>query len=184
VRYLNVPGYTNSGPGHWQTYVEDTYEGFSRVVQDDWEAGDRERWVANLDVTVRGIDDEVFLVGHSCGAVTVAQWAASRWDSRVVGALLVAPADVDAEDALPAIRGQRPLPQVELLVKTHVVVTDNDPYLALDRGLALAATWGATVEVVSGGGHLASADGFGPWDYITSVIARCSGGSMEIRKDA
>ncbi len=184
MRYLNVPGYTNSGPGHWQTHLENTYQGFSRVVQDDWENVDRDRWIAKLDETVRGIEDEVFLIGHSCGAVTVAQWAASRWDTRVVGALLVAPADVDAEDALSAIRGQGPLPQVELLVRTHLVVTDNDPHLALDRGLSLAEIWGGTVEVVPGGGHLASADGFGQWDHIASVIARCSGGALEMRKDA
>lgn len=110
MRFLTVPGYTGSGPDHWQTHLENTYEGFSRVVQDDWETVDRDRWVARLDEAVRAVDGEVFLVGHSCGSVTVAQWAATCHDARVTGALLVAPADVEA----PARRGpsaaRRPCP--------------------------------------------------------------------------
>lgn len=176
MRFLTVPGYTGSGAEHWQTYLEDRYDGFTRVHQDDWDDVDRDRWVARLDETVRGIDDDVVLIGHSCGSVTVAQWAASAgWDDRVVAAVLVAPADVDAPGALEAIRAQAPLPRQKLPMKTHLVVTENDPHLALDRGMALAVEWGATLEVVPGGGHLASADGFGEWDHIASVIEQVSG---------
>ncbi|MFD9406063.1 RBBP9/YdeN family alpha/beta hydrolase [Streptomyces sp. NPDC059989] len=179
MHYLTVPGYTGSGPDHWQTHLENTYAGFSRVIQDDWETVDRDRWVARLDETVRGIDGEVFLIGHSCGAVTVAQWAATHRDSRVVGALLVAPADVDAADTLPAISPQAPLPTVGLPLKTHLVLSDNDPYLSLERGLALAETWGSTVEIVPGGGHLATADGYGPWSHGAALIERHSGHVLE-----
>lgn len=179
MHYLTVPGYTGSGPDHWQTHLENTYAGFSRVVQDDWDTVDRDRWVARLDETVRGIDGEVFLIGHSCGSVTVAQWAATRWDSRVVGALLVAPADVEAADTLPAITPQAPLPTVGLPLKTHLVVSDNDPYLALERGLMLAETWGSSVEIVPGGGHLATADGYGPWSHGAALIERHSGHVLE-----
>jgi predicted alpha/beta hydrolase family esterase len=180
MRWLTVPGYTSSGPEHWQSHLERTYGGFGRVVQDDWESPDRDQWTARLDATVRGIEDDVFLIGHSCGAVTVAQWAASpRWDDRVVGALLVAPADVEADDALPAIKAQAPLPRVRLPMKTHLVISDNDPHLSLERGLALAETWGTSVEIIPGGGHLATADGFGRWDHIASVISRLSGSLMD-----
>ncbi|MGW0749860.1 RBBP9/YdeN family alpha/beta hydrolase [Streptomyces sp. NPDC002587] len=175
MHFLTVPGYTGSGPDHWQTHLENTYAGFSRVVQDDWESVERDRWVDRLDETVRGIDGEVFLIGHSCGSVTVAQWAATRWDSRVVGALMVAPADVEAADTLPAIKGQAPLPAVALPLKTHLVLSDDDPYLPLERGRALAGTWGSTVEVIPGGGHLATNDGYGEWGHVARLIARLSG---------
>lgn len=175
MHFLTVPGYTGSGPDHWQTHLENTYEGFSRVVQDDWATVDRDRWVARLDEAVRAVDGEVFLVGHSCGSVTVAQWAATRYDERVAGALLVAPADVEAPDTLDAIRPQAPLPASVLPLRTHLVVSDDDPFLSRERGLALAEAWGATVEVVPGGGHLATRDGYGPWDHAAALIARHSG---------
>lgn len=175
MHYLTVPGYTSSGPDHWQTHLENTYAGFSRVHQDDWENPDATTWVARLDETVRAIDDDVFLIGHSCGSVTVAQWAASRWDKRVVGALLVAPADVEADDALPAIKPQAPLPRVTLPLETRLVVSDDDPHLSLTRAVALAEMWGSTVETITGGGHLNSGSGFGRWDHIAAVIEEQSG---------
>ncbi|MEU2234434.1 RBBP9/YdeN family alpha/beta hydrolase [Streptomyces vietnamensis] len=178
MHYVTVPGYTGSGPDHWQTHLENTYAGFSRVVQDDWATVDRDRWVARLDETVRSIDGEVFLIGHSCGSVTIAQWAATHGDSRVVGALLVAPADVEAADTLPAISPQAPLPAVALPLKTHLVVSDNDPFLSLERALALAETWGSTVETVPGGGHLATRDGYGPWSHAATLIERHTGHAL------
>ncbi|MET9294337.1 alpha/beta hydrolase [Streptomyces sp. NPDC003077] len=179
MHFLTVPGYTGSGSDHWQTHLESTYEGFSRVIQDDWASVDRDRWVARLDETVRALDGEVFLVGHSCGSVTVAQWAATRFDRRVVGGLLVAPADVEAPDTLPAIKPQAPLPATALPMASHLVVSDNDPFLSLERGRALAKTWGSTVDVVPGGGHLATRDGYGPWDHVARLIERYSGTTLE-----
>ncbi|GAA5014740.1 RBBP9/YdeN family alpha/beta hydrolase [Kitasatospora paranensis] len=179
MHYLTVPGYTGSGPDHWQTHLENGHQGFSRVVQRDWDTVDRDRWVARLDEAVRGIDDEVFLIGHSCGSVTIAQWAATRWDSRAVGALLVAPADIEAADALPAIKVQAPLPTTELPMRTHLVASDDDPFLPLDRGRELATTWGSTFEVVPGGGHLATRDGYGRWDHVARLIERLSGNTLE-----
>ncbi|PYC78244.1 alpha/beta hydrolase [Streptomyces tateyamensis] len=178
MHFLTVPGYTGSGPDHWQTHLEQEFADFSRVVQRDWETVDRDRWVARLDEVVRGTDGEVFLIGHSCGAVTIAQWAATRYDRRVVGALLVAPADIDAPDALPAIRPQAPLPSCELPVPTHLVVSDDDPFLTLDRGRELALTWGSTLEVVPGGGHLATRDGYGRWEYAAQLVARLTGTTL------
>ncbi|AWZ06334.1 MULTISPECIES: alpha/beta hydrolase [unclassified Streptomyces] len=179
MHYLTVPGYTGSGPDHWQTHLENTYEGFSRVVQDDWARVERDRWVATLDEAVRAVDDEVLLIGHSCGAVTVAQWAATRWDSRVTGALLVAPADVEAADALPAIAPQAPLPKAPLPMRTQLVVSDNDPFLSLARALHLADVWDSAVEIVPGGGHLATRDGYGPWDHVARLIEQFCGTALE-----
>jgi predicted alpha/beta hydrolase family esterase len=179
MHFLTVPGYTGSGPDHWQSHLERDFQGFSRVVQRDWDTVDRDRWVAKLDETVRAVDGEVFLVGHSCGSVTIAQWAASRYDSRVTGALLVAPADVDAADTLPAIMSQRPLPTCELPLPTHLVVSDDDPFLTLERGRELARTWGSTIEVVTAAGHLATRDGYGQWDHVAPLIERLSGTTLE-----
>lgn len=179
MRFLTVPGYTNSGPGHWQTHLEHSYARIGRVVQDDWEAPDRHNWVTRLDETVRGTADDVFLIGHSCGSVTIALWAATSWDTRVRGAVLVSPADVDAADALPEIRPQAPLPATELPLRTHVVITDNDPHITQARGYTLAKMWGSSIELVPGGGHLATADGFGRWEHIAAVIQQLAGEPLD-----
>ena len=175
VRYLVVPGWTGSGPDHWQTHLERSYRGFSRVEQADWDVVERDEWVAALDRAVRGITRPVVLVGHSCGSVTIAQWAAQADTAGVVAALLVAPADVEAPTAPTATRGQAPLPSGRLPMRTHVVVADDDPYLDLARAHRLARSWGSTIETMTGGGHLATADGYGPWPRAATLLEQLTG---------
>jgi predicted alpha/beta hydrolase family esterase len=45
---LILPGYGDSGPGHWQTLWEEEH-GWARVVQDDWEQPDLAAWTRRLD---------------------------------------------------------------------------------------------------------------------------------------
>lgn len=178
MHHVVVPGWTGSGPEHWQTHLERTYRGFVRVEQTDWDVVERDAWVAAVDRTVRSLTGPVLLIGHSCGAVAVAQWLAGSPVGDVVGALLVAPADVEGPAAPEPIRGQAPLPVTSLPVRTHVVASDDDPFLAPDRARLLAGAWGSTVEWVAGAGHLATSDGYGPWPRVAALVEELSGTTL------
>src|SRR5947199_1404870 len=94
TRVLVVPGLWNSGPEHWQSLWAAAEPGFRRVEQAEWEAPDRQDWVAALEAAVAEAGPQVVIAAHSLGCVTVAHWAAeSRW--KVRGAFRVAPADVE-----------------------------------------------------------------------------------------
>jgi uncharacterized protein len=160
---LTVPGYTGSGPGHWQTLWEQENPEFVRVEQADWDQPELNGWVETLHHSVLGADAPVFLVGHSCGAATVVHWASRHGPGPVVAALLVAPADADDPDALEAVRAFAPLPIVELPFPTVLVTSDNDPHLSLERAQELATAWGSHIEVLPGAGHLNTSSGHGPW---------------------
>lgn len=136
---------------------------------------DREAWVHAVDVAVRAAPGPVVLVGHSCGAVAVAQWAAAGDVGQAVAALLVAPADVEAPTAPEPTRGQAPLPTGPLPLRTHVVAGEDDPYLGLARARRLAAGWGSTIETLPDAGHIATADGFGPWPRAAQLLEMLSG---------
>lgn len=178
MHYVVVPGWTGSGPEHWQSHLARSYRGFVRVEQSDWDRVDRDAWVDELDRTVRRLDGPVLLVGHSCGSVTIAQWAARGATRGVVGALLVAPADVEREDAPAPVRAQAPLPRLRLPLRTHVVHSDDDPYLTPERARELADAWGSTTETVHGAGHLATADGYGPWPRAAELVERLGGTAL------
>lgn len=169
---LNVPGYDSSGPNHWQTWLENTYRGFERVEQDNWFSPVREVWLERLDSTIKAFQEPVFLLAHSCGSVCTAQWLAERYreGSRVLGAILVAPADVENSVELPGIGIQSPLPHTQFVLPTHVIASTNDPYCSLERSRQLAREWGSSLEFIHGGGHLASNDGYGPWEYLVEVL--------------
>src|ERR1051325_5804180 len=46
---LFVPGWKNSGPGHWQTLWQASEPGWDRVMQRDWERPGPVAWLAGLD---------------------------------------------------------------------------------------------------------------------------------------
>jgi uncharacterized protein len=105
---LILPGWQNSGPGHWQSRWETLY-GYQRVDQHDWMTPRRGDWIARLEDVILGCDGPVLLVAHSLGCILTAAWAQiSRSTARVQGALLVAPGDPEATNCVPCCPAGRP----------------------------------------------------------------------------
>lgn len=151
-----VPGYGDSGPGHWQTLWSETEPTYRRVRQQDWYQPQVEAWVDALDQEIRQATRPVILAGHSLGCITIVEWATRRW-ADIRGALLVAPADTDRQpffDTVPL----RLLPFPSILV-----ASTNDPYLELDRAKQLAQCWGSRLINLGLAGHINVDSGFGPW---------------------
>ncbi|WP_395070960.1 RBBP9/YdeN family alpha/beta hydrolase [Paraburkholderia silvatlantica] len=85
---LVLPGYMDSGPGHWQTRWEAAHAGFARVQMPDWMHPDCEAWCAALEVAVQRASAGVRFAAHSLGCLTVAHWAARRAPARYTTPLL------------------------------------------------------------------------------------------------
>jgi uncharacterized protein len=165
---VNVPGYTNSGPLHWQTLWEQRDpQRFIRVEQEDWDNPDPQKWVAALNLVVeQNTALPLILVGHSLGAVTIAVWAGQRQGNmpdHVRGALLVAPCDTERPDALEVLRRFAPMPRAKLDVPATLVASDDDPYISSARAAEFAERWGADFELLRNAGHINSASGYGPF---------------------
>ena len=95
---LIVPGLNNSGPDHWQSRWERQRGDGQRVDLGMWERPHRNTWVNKLNLAIRAADRPVILVAHSLGCLAVAWWAQLEQPQPggpVIGALLVAPPDVD-----------------------------------------------------------------------------------------
>src|SRR5262245_55598951 len=90
---LIVPGYRNSGPGHWQTRFEARFPSAQRVEMPCFERPTREAWVGALDRAIAACAQPPVLVAHSLGCIAVAH-RAQKATREVRGALLVAPCDV------------------------------------------------------------------------------------------
>lgn len=160
---LIVPGWTNSGPDHWQTRWERKLSTARRVEQDDWNRPMRDAWVARLDEAVAKARRPVVLLAHSCGASTVVH-AAGQLAGRVAGAFLVAVPDLaktGVPDGLdPAFH---PLPLDRLPFPSVLVASATDPYCDLDRARAFAAAWDAQLVEAGDAGHINTESGHGPW---------------------
>ncbi|WP_084659895.1 RBBP9/YdeN family alpha/beta hydrolase [Vibrio sonorensis] len=164
------PGYTNAGPEHWMTFIERKYQNIVRVEQKDWECPKREEWIAGLEHCISSIEGDIVLVGHSCGANVIAQWAEKHDSSRVKAALLVAPADIDAEKAISEIQVQRPMATQKLPFKSLIVCSDNDEHMSLSRSKETAEQWGSDIVVKKGASHFHTDAGYGDWPEGEAMI--------------
>ncbi|QVQ28062.1 RBBP9/YdeN family alpha/beta hydrolase [Achromobacter deleyi] len=157
-----VPGWKNSGPEHWQSRWQQLLPHAQRVEQRDWENPRSVDWISRLAAEVDEARSPVLLIAHSLGCVISAALPVPL-RTKVAGALLVAPADVERTDAPECLRGFAPVPRQPLPFQSVVVASDNDPYCTLDRARAFAADWGSRVVVIAGAGHINGDSGLGDW---------------------
>jgi len=158
---LIIPGYQNSGPGHWQSLWEASMNAH-RVEMPNWDFPRKSGWVEALDDALRKVGEPALLVAHSLGCIAVAHWA-REGNQEVAGALLVAPTDVERADTLVVLRGFAPIPKSRLAFPTMVVAAEDDPFITPERAKALAGFWGSRLRMLPTGGHLNTASGYGPW---------------------
>ncbi|WP_292932730.1 alpha/beta hydrolase [Noviherbaspirillum sp.] len=164
---LILPGLYNSDAEHWQTRWEAMLPNARRVQQQDWNAPKREDWLAVLDAAIRSSDGPVFLIAHSLGCALTAWWSVQCRDqphaSKVKGALLVAPPDVERADFPDFVTGFAPMPRTALPFRTIVAASSNDPWCALSKAQNWAADWGARFHDIGPRGHINADSGLGAW---------------------
>jgi hypothetical protein len=169
---LLLPGWQNSGEGHWQTHWERQH-GYLRVDQNDWLWPRRGDWMARLEETILAADTPCWLVAHSLGCQLAASWAAhSRHAGRVRGALLVAPPDTERADMPPQVALWRPMSREALPFAATVVVSTDDPFCAFDRSAEMAQRWNAMLVSVGAAGHLNADSGLGDWPVGHELLCR------------
>ena len=162
-RILLLPGWQNSGPGHWQTRWESVY-GDHRVEQHEWMRPLRGDWSIRLEEEVLASPGPVVLAAHSLGCILVAAWAShSRNTHKVRGALLVAPGDLERDDLRQQIPGWAPIVRQPLPFPAVLIAANDDPYCEASRSRQLASDWGARLVDAGARGHLNAESGLGDW---------------------
>lgn len=169
---LIVPGYTNSGPDHWQSRWEAKLSSARRVEQAEWSKPVREDWTARVAKAVNEAEKPVVIVAHSLGVPSVVQ-ALPHFHKPVAGAFFVAPPDV----ANPEVRPRHlmtfgPYPRDPLPFPTITVASRNDPYCAFEVAEDIAAAWGSLFIDAGESGHLNAESGHGPWPEGSMTFAQ------------
>lgn len=172
MRYttLIVPGFHDSGPEHWQSWLERQLPDARRVSGIDWEAPVLARWAAEVRREIDAAGGAVWLVAHSFGCLASVVAAADR-PEKVAGALLVAPADparfgplglagVEASAGKDVAGG---LPQSALGFPSAVVASTDDPWAKFTVAAYWADRWGSRLINAGCAGHINPESGFGPW---------------------
>ena len=161
-----VPGWRDSGPGHWQTLWANRLPQARRVVQDDWHTPTRSAWVARLEETVLEQLGPVVIVAHSLGCITTAHMKPEA-AARVRGALLVAPADPERRAVLSDFA---PVPYAALPYRSILVASSNDPYCPIRLAGAYARAWGSEFVRLQNAGHINVDSGHGEWPLGRALL--------------
>ena len=163
---LIVPGYTNSGPEHWQSRWQARMSTARRVEQEQWTKPERDPWCASVRRAVSDAERPVILIAHSLGVAACVQAIDEdrALADKVAGAFLVAPPEVDN----PAIRPKHlmtfgPYPAAPLPFPAFVVASRNDPFGSFERAQEVSADWGAFLVDAGEAGHINEKSGHGPW---------------------
>ncbi len=175
---LTVPGLDNSGPRHWQSIWEKELDDCARVELGSWERPHRNGWVNALNHSIRSAGRPVILVAHSLGCLTVAWWAAMErpaYANPVVGALLVAPPEVDVAPLDPRLSGFAPAPILPLPFPSIVAASRDDPYANIERVRRLALFWGSQFADAGAVGHINAQSELGRWEFGLFLLSRLAG---------
>lgn len=160
ARLLIVPGLGDSGPGHWQTWLQGLVRPSTRVVQRDWCDPDLPRWSQRIgSMAAHAGPGPCIAVAHSFGALALAHHLATTPGSPIAAALLVAPANPD-RFGLGELLPRRPLP-----VFGTLVLSQTDPWLPAAVGRRWAARWGLHALNLGDVGHINVASGFGAFPF-------------------
>ena len=174
VRVLLLPGWQDSGPGHWQSRWQARH-GFERLQQDDWWWPKRGDWMTRLQDSLLADDRPTVLVAHSLGCHLVAAWAAHARQvapqhlGRVAAALLVAPPDLARADAPPQLQAWAPAAHAAqtalpaLAFPSTLVLSADDPFSDAACSLRTGADWGCEIVSLGAAGHVNGDSGLGDW---------------------
>lgn len=157
-----LPGLGNSGDGHWQTIWENEFR-FTRIHQREWNAPHKEEWIDTIQNEISKYDPStIILIGHSLACSTIVYWS-QKYQTKIKGALLVAPSDTESEVYPPGTTGFKPMPLSKLPFRSTTISSTNDEYVSVERANQFANAWGSKLILLPDAGHINVAAGFGRW---------------------
>ncbi len=173
---LFVPGLRDHVEDHWQTHARKKIPGSCCVAPLEHDKLSRAARVEALEKALSQIAGPVILAAHSAGVMIVVHWA-QKYSRPIHGALLAAPADVEAPmpagyptvDQL-AENGWTPIPRQPLPFPSIVAASTNDPLCSFERAQGMARDWGNRFFDVGAVGHINPPAGFGEWQQGEDLI--------------
>ena len=163
-----VPGWRNSGPGHWQSLWAKRLPGAVRVEmpEDDWQRPKRSIWVQAIARTILAQPGPVVVAAHSLGCIATTHLP-SDVARRIQGALLVAPADPERRGVLADFA---PVPYQPLPYRSVIVASTTDPFCPVRTAGAYARSWGSEVVRLQNAGHINVESGHGEWPLGLALL--------------
>src|SRR3990167_6505060 len=162
IPVLVLPGFGNSGPGHWQTLWEERHPTWRRVELSQWDAPRCVDWISVLNTYIRRCETPPILIAHSLACLLVAHWAQQSTAS-IHAAFLVAVPEPASLHFPATAQGFNPVPMSRLSFPSMVIASRNDSFGSFEHAQRCATAWGSRFVDVGEVGHINAASGIGDW---------------------
>lgn len=163
IDMLILPGATGTGPDHWQSRWARHFK-TARWIEPARGDTLRQGWVEQIVAAVNAPGERpAVIVAHGLAVAAVAHAAPRLAGTRLAGAFLVAPVDVDADPPSSAEGGLAPLPASPLPFPAKLIGSSTDEACSVERCQEMGRAWGADVSIIANGGRIDIASGHGAW---------------------
>lgn len=175
VKTLILHGWGGSDDPHWQAWLaSEIAKGYGTVsfpLLDNPHFPNKNRWMKQVKEILSEFKPDT-LICHSLANALWFHLCHEGEISPVKRLLLVAPPSLDC--TLDTIKTFFPLtPPPSLFAhEATLVVSDNDPYMDLSEARRLQVALGIEMKVISGGGHINTDAGYGPWPWVKEWVER------------
>ncbi len=167
-RIIIIHGWESSSQGNWFPWLKAELEKLDcEVLIPDMPNADHPKllgWEAYLRRIVGAPNEDLYLVGHSLGVITILKYLESLREKEIIGgAVLVAgfSESIGYEELSSFFEKPLNYEKAKRAAKRFAVIhSDNDPYVPLRNGELLRDKLNAEFEVIKNGGHLNAEDGF------------------------
>ncbi|WP_151777052.1 RBBP9/YdeN family alpha/beta hydrolase [Acinetobacter brisouii] len=176
IHHLIVPGVGGSDEQHWQSWLQRQLPNSSRVEQ-DWQQPILQEWIEQWVAHVEQIQEPIQVIAHSFGCLTslaaLVQYPALQ--EKINNLILVAPANPARFSSTGFAQAEQAsylqyFEQLRLELSSLMLISENDPWLALDDALYLAELWKFPYLNMGQVGHINVASGFGAFPQILPFI--------------
>lgn len=176
IHHLIVPGVGGSDEQHWQSWLQRQLPNSSRVEQ-DWQQPILQEWIEQWVAHVEQIQEPIQVIAHSFGCLTslaaLVQYPALQ--EKINNLILVAPANPARFSSTGFAQAEQAsylqyFEQLRLELSSLMLISENDPWLALDDALHLAELWKFPYLNMGQVGHINVASGFGAFPQILPFI--------------
>jgi predicted alpha/beta hydrolase family esterase len=172
-KVLILHGWGGSDYPHWQSWLAGEwakeYGTVAFPLLDNPHFPSKNRWMRQVKALLNDFHPDTVIL-HSLANTLWFHLCHEGEIAPVKRLLLVAPPRLDL--ALETIHTFFPVtPPPDLFAKEAMLVTStNDPYLSVEEALALQQALAVPMHVISDGGHLNEASGFGPWPWVLAWL--------------
>ena len=126
-----------------------------------------------MGIAIRQVAGPKILVAHSLGCHAVTWWAKQEPEVAelgIVGALLVAPPDVDSVSKGSKLADFGPAPRPFLPFPSLLIGSLNDPYCTVQHAQKLARRWRSRFINAGLFGHINADSDIGDWPFGLSLL--------------